>query len=189
MTLAPPAPRPGSLTELFLAFSWMALQGFGGVLVIAQRELVERRRWLTREEFLEDWGVAQIMPGPNLINLSIALGSRYFGLRGALVAVAGMLSIPLVIVLLLATLYGQLAHLPAAAGALRGMAAVAAGMIIATALRLIPALKHNPLGRPLCLVLGLLTLAGVAWLRLPLAWVLLSLGSLGWFMAWRKLGP
>lgn len=167
----------------------MALQGFGGVLVIAQRELVERRRWLSREEFVEEWGVAQLMPGPNLINLSIALGSRYFGLRGAVVAVAGMLSFPLVIVLLLATLYGQLAHLPAAAGALRGMAAVAAGMIIATALRLIPALKDNPLGRPLCLALGLATLAGVAWFRVPLAWVLLSLGGVGWFVAWRRLGP
>ena len=48
-----PGPGPRSASEMFLAFNWLALQGFGGVLAIAQRELVDRRRWLTREAFLE----------------------------------------------------------------------------------------------------------------------------------------
>lgn len=183
----PAQPRPRSLADLFLSFSWLALQGFGGVLAVAQRELVERKRWLTKDEFVEEWAVAQIMPGPNVINLAITLGSRHFGLPGALAAVAGMLCIPLVIVLLLVLLYGQLAHLPAAAGALRGMAAVSAGLIMATGIKLIPALSRNVLGRPLCLLLGVAAFVAVAWLRLPLAWVLLTLGALGWWLAWRKL--
>lgn len=183
----PEKARPQSLAELFLGFSWLALQGFGGVLAVAQRELVEKKRWLTRDEFVEEWAIAQIMPGPNVINLSIALGSRYFGWRGAVVAVAGMLFFPLLVVLLLAALYAQLAHHPAAAGALRGMAAVAAGLIAATGLKLMPALKTNVMGRPLCALLGAAAFAGVAWLRLPLAWVLLSLGALGWLVAWRRL--
>ena len=181
--------QPRSLADLFLSFSWLALQGFGGVLAVAQRELVERKRWLTREEFVEEWAVAQVMPGPNVINLSITLGSRYFGLPGALVSVAGMLTFPLVIVLLLGALYSQLAHHSAAAGALRGMAAVSAGLIVATGLKLIPTLKTNVLGRPLCLLLGVSAFVGIAWLRLPLGWVLLGLGSLGWAVAWKKLGP
>lgn len=182
-------PRPQSLSELFFSFSWLALQGFGGVLAVAQRELVERKRWLTQEEFVEEWAVAQIMPGPNVINLAITLGSRHFGLNGALVSVAGMLTFPLVIILLLAALYGQVAHLPAAAGALRGMAAVAAGLIIATGLKLMGALKTNLLGRTLCSVLGLATFVGIAWLRLPLASVLLGLGAIGWFVAWKRTAP
>jgi chromate transporter len=181
--------QPRSLSELFFGFSWLALQGFGGVLAVAQRELVERRRWLTREEFVEEWAVAQIMPGPNVINLAITLGARHFGLPGALASAAGMLTFPLVIVVLLGALYSQLAHLSAAAGALRGMAAVSAGLIIATGLKLMPALKTNVLGRPLCVALGLASFVGVAWLRLPLAWVLLGLGALAWAMAWKKLGP
>ena len=92
---APGAPR--SRADLFWSFSWLALQGFGGVLAVVQRELVERKRWLTREQFVEDWAVAQIMPGPNVVNLSMMIGDRHFGLSGALVALAGMLALPSVV--------------------------------------------------------------------------------------------
>jgi hypothetical protein len=84
--------RPASKTDLFLSFTWLALQGFGGVLAVVQRELVDKKRWMTREQFVEDWAVAQIMPGPNVVNLSIMIGDRYFGLRGAFAALAGMLT-------------------------------------------------------------------------------------------------
>ena len=78
------ASRPETLGALFWSFTWLALQGFGGVLAIVQRELVERRRWLTREQFVEDWAVAQVLPGPNIVNLSLMLGDRFFGgARGA----------------------------------------------------------------------------------------------------------
>ena len=103
-------PRPHSLGQLFWAFTWLALQGFGGVLAVVQRELVERRRWITNDEFIEDWAAAQILPGPNVVNLSIMVGDRYFGLRGALVAVAGMLLLPMLLLLAVATLYAAFAR-------------------------------------------------------------------------------
>ena len=96
----PSVPGPRSLGELYWAFTILALQGFGGVLAVVQRELVERRRWLTLEEFIEDWAVAQILPGPNGVNMSVMRGDRYFGWRGALAGFAGMLSVPLVVVLI-----------------------------------------------------------------------------------------
>src|SRR5688572_32896323 len=102
-------PRPRSLTDLFISFTLLALQGFGGVLAVVQRELVERKRWMTREEFVEEWAVAQIMPGPNVVNLALMIGNRYFGLRGAIVALAGMLAAPLVVVLALALLHARFA--------------------------------------------------------------------------------
>lgn len=182
-------PQPRSLADLFWSFTWLALQGFGGVLAVVQRELVEKKRWMTREEFVEDWAVAQILPGPNVINLSMMIGDRYFGLRGALVALAGMLAAPLVIVLILALLYAQHAASPQVAGALRGMGAVAAGLITATGLKLVSALRTHPLGRPLCAVLAFLCFAGVALLRLPLAWVLFGLGGLACVLTWRKIAP
>src|SRR3954470_14087298 len=120
-------PQPRSLTDLFVSFTVLALQGFGGVLAVVQRELVEKKGWLTKEEFVEEWAVAQIMPGPNVINLSITLGARYFGWRGAMVALAGMLTCPLLVVLMLALVYAQFANSAQVAGALRGMGAVAAG--------------------------------------------------------------
>jgi chromate transporter len=180
-------PHPQSLTDLFVSFTLLALQGFGGVLAVVQRELVEKKRWLTREEFVEEWAVAQIMPGPNVVNLSLMIGHRYFGLRGALAALAGMLTVPLVVVLMLALVYAQFAGHPGVAGALRGMGAVAAGLIAATGLRLMGALKLHPLGLPMCIALALACFTGIALLRLPLAYVLLGLGLTACTLTYRKL--
>lgn len=183
----PPA-RPGSKTDLFLSFTWLALQGFGGVLAVVQRELVEKKRWMTREQFVEDWAVAQIMPGPNVVNLSMMIGGRYFGLPGALAALAGMLAAPLLIVLLLAALYGSVADSPMAQNALRGMGAVAAGLITATGIKLIAALDRNAMGMAVCITLTVLTFIAIALLRWPLLWVLLGIGSAACLWSYRVLG-
>ena len=189
-TLQALAPRPGprSKTDLFVSFSWLALQGFGGVLAIVQRELVEKKQWMTLEEFVDDWAVAQILPGPNVVNLSLMIGDRYFGMRGALAALAGMLALPLVIVLLLAALLGGVAELPATQGALRGMGAVAAGLIAATGIKLIAALKHNVMGLTACWAFAILALLCIGYLRLPLIWVLLCLGAPACWLAYQRLG-
>jgi chromate transporter len=182
-------PQPQSLTDLFFSFTLLALQGFGGVLAVVQRELVEKKRWMTREEFVEEWAVAQIMPGPNVVNISLMIGHRYFGLPGAMAALAGMLTVPLVVVLALALVYAQFAGHPGVAGALRGMGAVAAGLIAATGLKLMGALKTHPLGLPICITLAVLCFAGIALLRLPLVYVLLGLGVVACTLTWRKLLP
>lgn len=157
------------------------------MVAVVQRELVEKKRWLTQEEFIEEWAVAQIMPGPNVVNLSLMIGGRYFGLRGALAALAGMLTVPLVLVLLLALLHAQVAAHPGVAGALRGMGAVAAGMIGATGLRLSAALRGNALGMPLCGVFGVLCFVAVALLRWPLVYVLTALGVAAGVVAYRRM--
>lgn len=182
-----PRPQPASLVDLFFSFTWLALQGFGGVLAVIQREMVERKRWMTQEEFLEDWAVAQIMPGPNVVNLSLMVGGRYFGLQGALTALAGMLAAPLVIVLVLGVLYTRFGDNPQLAGALRGMAAVSAGMIAATGVKLAAALNKHPLPLWLTLPLVVLGVLMVAVLRWPLLYILLGLGGIGCILTYRKL--
>ena len=180
-------PRPHSLSDLFISFTLLALQGFGGVLAVVQRELVERKRWLTQEEFIEDWAVAQIMPGPNVVNLSLMIGGRYFGLPGAMTALAGLLALPLVLVLTLAVLHDRFADSPQVAGALRGMAAVSAGLIGVAGLRLAAALKRSPLPMSWCLAIAALGFVLVALLKWPLPYVLLGLGGLGCVLTWRRL--
>ncbi|AYM77324.1 chromate transporter [Janthinobacterium agaricidamnosum] len=182
-----PRPQPASLADLFFSFTWLALQGFGGVLAVIQREMVERKRWLTQEEFLEDWAVAQIMPGPNVVNLSLMVGGRYFGLKGALTALVGMLAVPLVIVLLLGVLYTRFGDNPQMAGALRGMAAVSAGMIAATGVKLATALARHPLPLWLTLSITVLGVLMVAIFRWPLLYILLGLGGIGCLLTYRKL--
>jgi chromate transporter len=187
----PPASivRPQSLRDLFTTFTLLALQGFGGVLAVAQHELVERKRWLTREEFIEELAVAQIMPGPNVINLSIMIGARYFGWRGALASLGGMLMLPMIVVLALAVVYARFAQHAEVAGALRGMGAVAAGLIVSSGLRLLPTLRHNALGQTACYLLGGLCLVAVAVLRWPLLYVLPILGVLSCTLTYLKLKP
>ena len=183
---APPLARPASLSELFLVFTRLALQGFGGVLAIAQIELVERVRWLTRQDFLETLSVAQVLPGPNVVNLSLMVGDRFFGLRGALVALAGMLLAPLVVVLVLAAAYVRFADVPQVAGALRGMGAVAAGLLLSAAWRLAGSLRDHPLGVPLAGGFAAATVVGVVGLRWPLAGVIVGLGAVSIaLVAWR----
>ena len=182
-----PRPAPRSPLDLFRLFNRMALQGFGGVLAVAQIELVERSGWLTREEFVEALSISQVLPGPNVCNLSLMVGDRFFGWRGAFASLAGMMLLPLIIVLALAVMFRHWAHLPEVAGALRGMGAVAAGLVIATAFKLSRSLATNPLGRPLCIAFGALTFGAVAVARLPLVWVVAGLGTLAVTLAWWRL--
>lgn len=188
--VAPPqvaSARPQSLHDLFWSFTGLALQGFGGVLAIVQRELVDRKKWLTKEEFVEEWAVAQVLPGPNVVNLSLMLGGRYFGLAGAVVAVAGILVFPLLVVLLLAALFSGVSDSAVAQGALRGMGAVAAGLICATGLKLAAALAKNAIGPVGCALLAVATFIAIALFRVPLVWVLLCLGTTATLWAWLRL--
>ena len=184
----PLSAKPESLSDLFWSFTFLALQGFGGVLAVVQRELVEKKKWLTMEEFIEDWAVAQVLPGPNVVNLALMIGDRHFGTRGALVALAGILVFPLLVVLCLVAAFSGVADSERAQGALRGMGAVSGGLIAATGIKLVPALKKNPMGSTVCGGLIFLTFVAIAVFRFPLLWVLLVLGGLGWGWAWRKLG-
>jgi chromate transporter len=176
---------PTSNADLFFSFNWLALQGFGGVLAVVQRELVEKKKWLTLEEFVEDWSVAQILPGPNVINLALMIGGKHFGWRGALSALAGLLLVPTILVLIIASLIAGVADSEAMQGTLRGMGAVSAGLIMATGIKMLPALKTNPMGLVACIALATITFFAIAIWRLPLSWVLLTLGPLASLWAWR----
>ncbi|MFL5262107.1 MAG: chromate transporter [Anaeromyxobacteraceae bacterium] len=180
--------RPSSPVELFVAFTLLALQGFGGVVVVAQRVLCEDRRWVTRDEFLELLSIGQVLPGPNICNVALMLGDRFFGWRGAVAALGGLLAVPFAIVLSLVAVYAHWSGNPAVAGALRGMGAVSAGLIVGTAAKLARSLRASPLGVPACVVIGAAAFLLVGVLRLPLAWALLAVGGAAYLLAWRRVG-
>lgn len=181
-------PRPSGPRDLFIAFTVLALQGFGGVLAVTQRHLCDEKRWLTRAEFLEMLSLGQLLPGPNVCNVALMVGDKFYGWRGAAAALAGMMLAPLVLVLALTALYANFSSLPVVAGALKGMGAVAAGMIVGTALRLGSGLRTGPMGMPACVVLGFATFVLIAWLRLPLLMVLLGVGIPACVYAWWRIG-
>lgn len=165
------------------------MQGFGGVLPIAQRIVCEELRWMTPAQFLETLAVAQLLPGPNVCNLSLMIGDRYFGWRGALSALGGMLLLPFVIVLALAALVGQLHDQAWLHDALRGMGVVSAGLIAGTAFKLRQGLRGHPLGRAGVAALVIAVFGAVALLRWPLVAVLLALAPASVLACWWRLRP
>ena len=179
--------RPTSLTELFVAFTLLALQGFGGVLAASQRMLCESKRWLSQEEFVELLATSHVLPGPNVCNLALLVGDRFFGWRGAFTALAGMFMVPLAIVLGLTVVYAHYALQPAVAGALRGMGSVTAGLFIGTGLSLMKTLKNNAMRGPVCALVGAATFVAVALFHWP-AWISLGFGAAASLYAWIRIG-
>lgn len=186
--LRPEVLSPRSPSELFFAFTRLALQGFGGVIPVAQRELVERRGWLTQREFVEILSLGQILPGPNIVNVALMFGDRHFGWRGAGAALAGLMIAPLTVVLTLTLLARQAAGSPEVTGALRGMAVAAAALVASTAWKVTSTLKRNPMGPVWCGLLALGTVLAVGVMRWPMAAVLGVLVPASWALAWWKLG-
>ena len=181
---APPEVRRSarvSASELFRTFAEMSIYGFGGVMPWARRMLVDRRRWLDDREFAELLAVGQILPGPNICNIAVIVGYRHCGLRGALAAAMGLLLAPFFIVLALGALYHRFGALATVQGALRGMMAVAAGLVLMTGVKLAQSQPRTVRG----LVFGLLSLTTVGILHLPLGWVMLVLIPDALVVEWR----
>jgi chromate transporter len=176
---ARPAAVP-SLFDIFVVFASVSLSGFGGVLAWARRGLVERRKWLTAEEFNDLFALAQFLPGTNVVNLSVVYGSRLRGPWGAVAALAGLLGPPLVLTTTLGILYSEFADVDALRRALAGVSAAAAGLLIATVAKM-----GLPLVRDwVTVVIGAATLiaVGVFHIAIPLALVVLLPVSIG--VAW-----
>ncbi|SCK06473.1 chromate transporter [Vogesella sp. LIG4] len=165
---------------LFAGFFMVGLSGFGGVLPHAQHMLVERRRWLSQQQFAEMLGLGQVLPGPNIVNVAVAVGARFHGASGALAACGGLLLAPLGVVLLLASVYASYQQLPLVQGLLRGLGPTAIGLIFGMALKLAARLPRRVL--PWLLLLA--TFVAVAIWQLPLLPVLLLLATLGIAASW-----
>ena len=180
---------PRSRTDLFVSFTWLGLQGFGGVLAVVQREIVDRKQWMSLAEFAEEWALAQTLPGPNVVNLSVMLGGRHFGPSGALAALSGLLLIPGLLMLAIVFTFQAFANLPMVASALHGMGVVAAGMVLAAGWRFMPTMLDHPLGWPLALVLAVLSFSLAALLHWPLAAVIGSVGCVACGLTWWRLKP
>jgi chromate transporter len=167
---------------LFLTFSRISLSSFGGALFWTRLGLVERQRWLTDREFVELLTIGQLLPGPNVLNLTVMVGHRFAGLTGAAAAVAGYLGWPCLVVIGMGVLYQHYGELQQAQRALAGMSKVAAALLLATVIKLAMVLPRH--WRPW--LFGILAFSGVGVMRWPLLWVLGALAPLAVFAAWKE---
>jgi chromate transporter len=177
--LPPPAARV-TIRELFTQFLVVGMSGFGGVLPFARRMVVERCGWLSEQEFTEVLSLAQFLPGPNIVNVAIIIGRRFQGPVGAMAAAAGLLLLPLVVVLLLATAYVRFAQIDAVRGAADGVSAAASGLVLAMGFRMARTIARSRWQPVVCAVA--FVAIGIA--RFPLLWDLAALVPLAVAIAW-----
>lgn len=170
-------------TELFIGFMKLGLMGFGGVLPLAQRMIVDEQKWLSLEQFTNLLGICQILPGGNIVNMAAAIGDQFQGVKGAFSAVLGLMFAPTLIVLLIYELYIQFQSIPTIKHLIEGLAAAAAGLLFAMGIKMLkPILKSY-----MTILTIALTFVFMLLFKIPLALTLLLLISLNWLLlSWQQ---
>jgi chromate transporter len=125
-----PASRIGELARLFLKLGTIGFGGPAAHIALMEREVVGRRRWLTREEFLDLVGATNLIPGPNSTELAIHIGRLRAGLPGLIVAGAAFILPAFFIVTALAWTYQRFGSLPEAGALLRGIKPVMVVIVV-----------------------------------------------------------
>ncbi|MCX4164030.1 MULTISPECIES: chromate transporter [Paraburkholderia] len=172
--------RP-TLREIFGGFLGLGLISFGGALPLARRAVVERRHWLTAAEFTDLLGLCQFLPGGNVINLSVAIGMRFRGLPGALAGLLGLIAGPSLVVIGLGVLYEHTQNDPHVKHLFAGLAAAAAGLLVAMAVKILLPLRHDPAAA----IIAALGFVAIAIVRAPLLPTMLVLTPLSMLVAAR----
>ncbi len=173
-----------NLAALFTGFFGIGIIGFGGVLPWARRMVVDQRRWLSAAEFTDMLALCQFLPGPNIVNVAVTLGARYRGVAGSVAAVVGLLAAPMAIVIALGGVYERYGHIPVVARGFAGLAAAAAGLVVAMTVKIAAPIRGHRAG----LAIAAVAFAAIALVRLPLLPTMLVLAPVSmalcrWFPA------
>ncbi len=168
------ADRP-TAPGLFFIFARIGLTSFGGGLSgWFLREFVQRRRWMTEDEFLNGLSISQALPGVNVKNMAIWIGYRLAGPAGAFAGFCGIIVPPALFIVLLGTLFAYLSGSPLTHVGLAGAAAAAIGLSLSMAITSVRRVRR----RALPIAVMAFVFVAVAFLHWPLLWVVLGMGGL-----------
>ena len=167
------------MLELCIGFLLIGMLGFGGLAASGFYVIVERNKWLTRKEYVELFGICSVLPGGNILNMSIMLGDRFRGPLGSVLAISSLMLVPLAVLMALAVVYDSFSYLPDVKAAAAGAASAVAGLAIGAAGKMAHGLDRTIAS----VVFGLLTFIAIAVLRVPLAGVVITIGPLAAMVA------
>ena len=162
-----------SVWQIFLEFLLIGATSFGGGVVAYLRSgLVSKREWLDDREFVEMLSISQSLPGLNATNMAVLVGDKLRGIPGALAAISGICLPGATIMYIVAILYHVRGDTPLAVAALKGVAAAAVGLILATCVQL----GKKSLSGNIDLLFVVLTVIGVNRLHESVPRVLFAVG-------------
>jgi len=175
-----------SLSGLFAVWLKLGIQSFGGgvaTFALIRDAAINRYRWMTEEEFNEAWSIVQIVPGINLIALTMLLGRKARGPYGVVAAVAGLLVPSILITAAITAGYHRVRHVSDVRAALKGALPAIIGIGVLTSYQMaVPTLRVAKLrgNTDLLFCLALIALSGMAMLsnRLPVSVILISIGAI-----------
>lgn len=176
------------LFGLFGAFAVVGVTTFGGgyaMLPALQREVVEKRRWATEEEVMDWYAIGQCTPGVIAVNTATFIGYDQAGVLGGVLATVGVITPSLVIILLIATVLAQIAHLPLVASAFAGIRPVVGALIASSVIRLCRTTTRQLWQIALCVAAFVV----VALLGQSPVWVVLGAAVLGLLFCGRVVRP
>ena len=157
-------PQHVSCLNLLSGFATVGMIGFGGIANALFHVVVDKRKWLTAEEYTMTLGLAQILPGAAPINTSIMIADRFQGLVGIVCAISGLLCVPLISLIVLALIYDQFADVPEVRYGTIASVAAAAGLSFGTALKAsFLVLRSAP-----AMILAVVSFGAIGILRLPM---------------------
>jgi chromate transporter len=176
------APAKPSLLSVALTFAAISSTAFGGGQKASIRHQVVSKNWMDSDGFMDGLELAQVLPGPNILNLAIYCGQRVRGVPGAIAAFVGASVPPFAIVLVAGALYFKYASNPYVHGALRGCAVGALGLTLANALEL----SWDERSDWLKIALLILTAVAVSAFKMPLLLTLVLFGGIGIVREYRR---
>ena len=171
------------LLELYFAFLKIGAVNFGGgyaMLPLLERDLVQDRGWTTTQDLTDYFAIGQCTPGLIALNVSTFIGSRRKGIPGAIAATTGFVTIPIVIILIIATFLQGFADYPVVQNAFAGIRVCVCVLIVQAVLRLWNKSVVDKTTLILYLGVFLMTaLSGVLPLAIPAAVLVIISGMLG----------
>jgi chromate transporter len=177
-------PEHVSCLNLLSGFLMIGMIGFGGIANALFHVVVDKKKWLTAEEYTMTFGLAQILPGAAPINTSIMIADRFQGVPGIVCAISGLLCVPLVSLILLALVYDHFSDLPDVHYGTVASVAAAAGLSLGTALKASLRVLHNVPK----IMIAVVSFVAIGIFRVPMipAMIVLMVVALSLDYVWRE---
>jgi chromate transporter len=181
--------QPCTLTEFLLYFLKLGTFGFGGPIALAgymQHDLVEERRWVSKQDYMEGLALSQLSPGPLAAQLAMYLGWVRAGIPGATAVAAAFVGPSFLMVLAISWLYVRFGGLPWIEAVFYGIGAAVIAIIVRSAWKL----ARTTVGKdPVLIALFAVSGTFTAWTEKEIIWIFLGCGVAALLIkAWRPSG-